>query len=72
MVVLEYCWFVMSMGRPRSLKILVKILCVVVIVVSSYFLYHALSLPLTYPILNIVTVALLILLVAFSIAAILT
>ncbi len=62
----------MSMEASRFFKILVKILCVIVVIVSSYFLYHALSLPLTYPILNIVTVALLVLLLIFSIAAVLT
>ncbi|MCL7383063.1 MAG: hypothetical protein LZ174_02045 [Thaumarchaeota archaeon] len=62
----------MSTGALRFFKILIKALCMIVLGFSSYFLYLALTLPLTYPILNVIVVALLLMLVIFSIMALLT
>lgn len=62
----------MSMRISRFFKLLVKALCLIVLIVSAYFLYHALNLPLIYPILNIVTIALLVLLIIFSFLALLS
>lgn len=62
----------MSISSSRFFKIFLKALCLIVIAISGYFLYIALTLPLTYPILNIFTISFLLVIIIFGIAALLT
>lgn len=62
----------MSLTAHKFFKIFLKTLCAVVVAISAYLLYAALTLPPTYPILNFVLVALLVLLLIFGVVALIT